>query len=63
MLWIHKSQVICGGSIYKPNVIITAGSCCLPFENGLLWNETTIIAAELVRNQNEGVEQARFWDI
>ena len=59
MLWIHKSQVICGGSIYKPNVIITTGSCCLPFENGLLWNETTIIAAELVRNQNEGVEQAR----
>ena len=25
----------------------------------MLWNETTIIAAELVWNQNEGVEQAR----
>ena len=59
MLWIHNSQVICGGSIYKPNVIITAASCCLPFENGLLWNETTIIAAELEYGYPGQVEQVR----
>ena len=61
MLWTHNSQIYCGGSVYKPNVIITAGHCCAPFEleNGLLWNETTIIAAELEYGYPGQVEQVR----
>ena len=61
MLWTHNSEIFCGGSVYKPNVIITAGHCCKPFEleNGLLWNETTIIAAELEYGYPGQVEQAR----
>ena len=61
MLWTHNSEIFCGGTVYKPNIIITAGHCCAPFEleNGLLWNETTIIAAELEYGHVGQVEQAR----
>ena len=59
MLLAYNSQILCGGSIYQPNVIITSAGCCAPFENGLLWNETTIIAAELEFSWNSGIEQAR----
>ena len=61
MLWTHNSEIFCGGTVYKPNVIITAGHCCAPFEveNGLLWNETTIIGAELEYGYSGLVEQVR----
>ena len=61
MLWTHNSEIYCGASVYKSNVVITAGHCCAPFEleNGLLWNETTIIAAELEYGYPGQVEQAR----
>ena len=70
VLWTHKSHIFCGGSIYNPNTIITAGHCCAPFEGNnfdnpygddLLWKDTKIIAAELVYSWNTTglLEQAR----
>merc|ERR1712038_271686 len=70
VLWNFNGEVFCGGSIYTPNIIITAAHCCqnineyckkLPkwycFEDP--WFNVEIVAGELSLNDEDYTEQRR----
>jgi len=56
VLWNIDGTVYCGGTIYKPGIVISAAHCCDPFKE-LPLDNVEIIAGELDTSHISGFEQ------
>ena len=62
--WEQGVSIVCGGTIYTPQTIITAANCCAALEeiieNGsVTLNDNEIRGGELVLSETSGVEQTK----